>query len=158
MWGEVGRSTSISRTNGDYPHQCGEKNFLLPSVSPPLGLPPPVWGEAYLLPAASIAVIGLPPPVWGEDVGSWGYLISLRITPTSVGRSDRPFLKRPMWEDYPHQCGEKDCVNPKFLIDKGLPPPVWGEVGRSTSISRTNGDYPHQCGEKTKKTLLNQYF
>ena len=94
----------------------------------------------------------------------------LRITPTSVGRSQsRLFRLLDHW-DYPHQCGEKLYRIYQRLGEIGLPPPVWGEVSlmqsnkwesriTPTSVGRRIGelstalnkqDYPHQCGEKLK--------
>ena len=65
----VGRSGGESwkvMNNEDYPHQCGEKQAMINIANLLQGLPPPVWGEVRkVLPILSL----------------------LRITPTSVGRS-----------------------------------------------------------------------
>ena len=71
-------------------------------------------------------------------------------------------------QDYPHQCGEKHLHLNSTVRLIGLPPLVWGEVPKLSSISGTpritptsvgrralrnsswvsSWDYPHQCGEK----------
>ena len=61
----------VAEITKDYPHQCGEKHAQIMYIANDVGLPPPVWGEASV-----------------ESIVSF----TLRITPTSVGRSTSQYL------------------------------------------------------------------
>ena len=129
----VGRSTSAVHSDvntEDYPHQCGEKHFRRSLWRKHWGLPPPVWGEVFLIILDKTFI---------------------RITPTSVGRRQNHSLPISSCKDYPHQCGEKSSVTFMNCVLAGLPPPVWGEAKNSTRPPLFVGITPTSVGRRLKK-------
>ena len=48
--------------------------------------------------------------MWGEVIDMRMERMALRITPTSVGRRLAENGELFLYQDYPHQCGEKEDV------------------------------------------------
>ena len=90
----------------DHPHACGEKQ---PSSLQTLSN----WGSS--------------PRVWGKVCVYGSFAKLLRIIPTRVGESQRPFyMGRVSWE-HPHTCGEKLLAVLVSLNRPGSSPRVWGK-------------------------------
>ena len=105
----VGKRPCVGSVYGiikDHPHACGEKQ---PSSLQTLSN----WGSS--------------PRVWGKVCVYGSFAKLLRIIPTRVGKSQRPFyMGRVSWE-HPHTCGEKLLAVLVSLNRPGSSPRVWGK-------------------------------
>ena len=106
--------------------------------------------------------------MWGKASAMPLTMVSMRITPTHVGKSSLSFFRSSSTWDHPHPCGEKTGLRFPSEILSGSPPPMWGKVanyknGESliritpTHVGKSHifptlrlmkKDHPHPCGEK----------
>ena len=106
--------------------------------------------------------------MWGKADTFMLTRLSVRITPTHVGKSLAAVNDVMPDEDHPHPCGEKRDNRHMDLSRLGSPPPMWGKDSLLVPISLTFGitpthvgksadelgleikakDHPHPCGEK----------
>ena len=64
--------------------------------------------------------------MWGILTITDADLIKERITPTSVGNTQKISFSFEGVQDHPHQCGEYFGLLSLRLLLAGSPPPVWG--------------------------------
>ena len=102
----------------DHPHPCGEK---------------------CTTGATSAASIGSPPPMWGKGSEITLQSLSMRITPTHVGKRQSQLQGDIAGKDHPHPCGEKFLHFISHIPLLGSPPPMWGKAitaNRTLSLLR----------------------
>ena len=106
--------------------------------------------------------------MWGKGSEITLQSLSMRITPTHVGKSRRWRGKQDGGWDHPHPCGEKLDRHQSKRGLLGSPPPMWGKdqsnvwlsfeqritpthVGKrevEAIVKSAAEDHPHPCGEK----------
>ena len=111
---------------------------------------------------------GSSPCVWGQASADDMRDGSGRIIPMRVGTSRKPDCIYNPYEDHPHACGDKYCINLDTASPQGSSPCVWGQaqycfavapghriipmrVGTRSicsPIASYTADHPHACGDK----------
>ena len=146
--------TSVSRlclasADKDHPHACGDKSSFRKRKFLYSGSSPCVWGQVN-----TFVTISLP----------------LRIIPMRVGTSRKPDCIYNPYEDHPHACGDKYCINLDTASPQGSSPCVWGQAQYCFAVAHGHRiipmrvgtrtltctdlqlmrDHPHACGDKSK--------
>ena len=167
----VGKTWLSSYTSFDtsvHPHGCGEnargsnihigltrftptgvgKTFPPPpSVDPPPGSPPRVWGKLNgRLPGFPWS-FGSPPRVWGKPLTAACLIVAARFTPTGVGKTLAGRYTPHETTVHPHGCGENGGYPHPTRSIYGSPPRVWGKHDTPASTRRSKPVHPHGCGE-----------
>jgi len=109
--GKTSVRVGCARVLAVHPHACGEN------------LP----GRLH-----RVFQIGSPPRLWGKQLHQPLKHLSLRFTPTPVGKT---FVVATVWRErpvHPHACGENPNAHPHRFRHTGSPPRLWGKrIGRS---------------------------
>ena len=88
---------------------------------------PHACGENLTNRKTSLWLLGTPPRVWGKPVSPVNLYISLRYTPTRVGKTKTDMPDSELFSVHPHACGENVMAPLFFLALLGTPPRVWGK-------------------------------
>ena len=103
-------------------------------------------------------VNGPPPRVWGELGADLVCRLSLRSTPTRVGRTPRIGSVNVSVTVHPHACGENEGVILMALDVYGPPPRVWGERTGHIKIKLMPRSTPTRVGRTFGGVVLLLYL
>ena len=147
VWGKLQPATMFSASLRSTPTRVGKTRKMTDLREFDAGPPPRVWGkrsagggagpattvhphacgENSLTLTSFVGPIGPPPRVWGKHSGAMGSPLSLRSTPTRVGKTHRAWLPPHTGQVHPHACGENICHIFYMTFVIGPPPRVWGK-------------------------------
>ena len=115
--------------------------------SPPPPVHPHAGGENFGRGSARPACGGSPPRGWGKLFGELGQISRDRFTPTRVGKTFRPIVRRASTAVHPHAGGENALVAASLVADFGSPPRGWGKRVVVLAFRRATPVHPHAGGE-----------
>ncbi len=128
---------------------------------------PHACGEDFLGARLLATRYGSPPRVWGRLPKAAGEFLTMRFTPTRVGKTSVTMPVHGCQQVHPHACGEDATAAWYCASEGGSPPRVWGRrlgqkrtrprdrftptrVGKTRHHARRHGwgsVHPHACGE-----------
>ncbi len=136
---------------------------------------PHARGDEKSIAPSSIALSGSPPRAWGRVVDRVRVVVRVRFTPTRVGTSRSPGIRRPRPPVHPHARGDERGVMGYPTDADGSPPRAWGRdllrattpgrfrftptrVGTSPRAARAAGRHPvhpHARGDELRAAFRN---
>src|SRR5581483_6786827 len=89
---------------------------------------------------------GSPPRAWGQLLGRLPHLFGLRFTPTRVGTTSAPTLRRCSTPVHPHARGDNELPPAGCALAFGSPPRAWGQRPRHSSMRKRSRFTPTRVG------------
>ena len=124
--GKTWPQSALPDTSRKHPHERGEDHSTAFVNVPYLETPPRAWGRPQL-----VQIEGTPP-------GN---------TPTSVGKTPRPWPRTTVRWKHPHERGEDDSIFTSQSASLETPPRAWGRRPRPQPGTDRQGNTPTSVGK-----------
>jgi len=148
MRGENDKSDALVCAIAWYTPTCVGKTASISSTRRSFAVHPHMRGENATLVKGNLMQIGTPPHAWGKLVQGGYQAVSVRYTPTCVGKTPRRSKSRAPQPVHPHMRGENVARCYGLRGVQGTPPHAWGKRGRA-STSTGSRRYTPTCVGKT---------